>query len=248
MNPAQPRRNSGSPRTKDSSLPTYGTLGDQSSQFPRTYSIDPTPRVEESQSCSVVSLRGIFEQGGRFPAVFYRDRLRLAVAISSSVLQLHDTPWLPRILTSRDIFFLQKNNAPNPVMYQRPMLLKQLPNGEAQPADIETGIAGEHNPALLSLGCVLIELILGRPLHSGRAATAASRPGSGLDLMSDVQAARRLLDEVRMKSTNYERAVARCVDGKLHRRGRGLEDGDLCHDIYRDSQVIALLKRDLENS
>jgi hypothetical protein len=125
-------------------------------------------------------------------------------------------------------------------MYWHPVLLRQLPDGEDQPVIDQTGITAERNPTLLSLGCVLIEVILGRSLDSRRSARA------GVDLMSDYIAAQGLMDEVRMKSSNYERAVARCFDGKLHRHDCGLEDGDLCQDVY--SGVVALLERDLENS
>ena len=58
--------------------------------------------------------------------------------------------------------------------------------------------------------------------------------------------AQSLMEEVRMKSSNYGTAVARCVDGRLHKPGCGLEDGDLCQDVY--SGVVALLEKDLENS
>ena len=48
-----------------------------------------------------------------------------------------------------------------------------------------------------------------------------------MDLMADYITAQGLMDEVRMKSPNYETAIARCVDGMLHRHGYGLENGDL---------------------
>ncbi|KAK4040938.1 hypothetical protein C8A01DRAFT_15233 [Parachaetomium inaequale] len=224
---------------KQAATDTFGTLVDQHPQATRRYSVHPAPSADDSRSWSVVSLRDILDQKSRFPPLSYRDRLRLAVVISSSVLQLHGTPWLPSILTSRHIFFIQKNNSPNPAMYWQPVLLRHLPGGEDQPVIDQTAITAERNPTLLSLGCVLIEVILGRTLDS-RSARA------GVDLMSDYVAAQGLMDEVRMKSSNYERAVASCVDGKLHRHGCGLEDGDLCQDVY--SGVVALLERDLENS
>jgi hypothetical protein len=227
---------------KQTTTDTFGTLVDQLPQSTRRYSVHPATSTEDSRSWSVVSLRDILEQKSRFPPLSYRDRLRLAVVISSSVLQLHGTPWLPNILTSRHVYFIQKNNSPSlsPAMYWHPVLLRHLPDGEDQPVVDQAGITAERNPTLLSLGCVLIEVILGRSLDSRRSA------GAGVDLMSDYIAAQGLMDEVRMKSSNYERAVARCIDGKLHRHGCGLEDRDLCQDVY--SGVVALLERDLENS
>ena len=224
---------------KQAATDTFGTLVDQLPQSTRRYSIHPAPSADDSRSWSVVSLRDILEQKSRFPPLSYRNRLELAVVISSSVLQLHGTPWLPSILTSGHIFFIQKNNSPNPSMYWQPVLLRRLPDGEDLLLIDQTAITAERNPTLLSLGCVLIEVILGRTLDSRRSARA------GVDLMSDYVAAQGLMDEVRMKSSNYERAVASCIDGKLHRHGCGLEDGSLCQDVY--SGVVALLERDLEN-
>jgi hypothetical protein len=190
-------------------------------------------------------LREILDQKTRFPPLSYQDRLRLAVIISSSVLHLHGTPWLPTILTNRDIFFIQKPLSPNPAMYWHPLLLRHLPEGGPQLTNDQATIAAERNPTLLSLGCVLIEVILGRTLNSALIFTYQARE-TGEDLMTDYIAAQRLMEEVRMKSSNYGTAVARCVDGRLHKHGCGLEDWDLCQDVY--SGVVALLERDLENS
>ena len=227
---------------------TFGMLMDQLPQTTRHYSIHPSPSADDSRSWSVVSLRDVLEKKDQFPPLAYRDRLRLAVLISSSVLQLHGTPWLPSILTSRHIFFIQKNNIPSPEMYRHPVLLRGLPDGEDHPAIDNSSISAERNPTLLSLGCVLIEVILGKTLDSRRSPDSISQAskGAGVDLMADYVTAQGLMDEVRMKSSNYETVVARCVDGMLHRQHCGLEDGDLCQDVY--SGVVVLLEKDLENS
>lgn len=228
---------------------TFGTLMDQLPQTTRRYSIHPSPSADDSRSWSIVSLRDVLEKKDQFPPLSYRDRLRLAVLISSSVLQLHGTPWLPSILTSRHIFFIQKNNIPSPEMYRHPVLLRRLPDEEDHPAIDNTGISAERNPTLLSLGCVLIEVILGKTLNSRCTPPAdpkVSKNGAGVDLMADYVTAQGLMNEVRMKSSNYETAVARCVDGMLHRQHCGLENGDLCQDVY--SGVVVLLEKDLENS
>jgi hypothetical protein len=133
-------------------------------------------------------------------------------------------------------------------MYWHPVLLRRLPDGEDQPAAVndQTGIitAELRDPTLLSLGCVLIKVILGRTLDYSRRSPRAC--GAGVDLMSDYVTAQTLMEEVRMKSSNYKTAVARCVDGRLHRHDCGLEGGDSCQDVY--SGVVALLLKDLENS
>ncbi|RYP18300.1 hypothetical protein DL765_004020 [Monosporascus sp. GIB2] len=179
---------------KQAAVDTYGTIIDHIPQPCRRYSVHPTPGA--SGTWSIISLREVLEQKDRYPPLSYRDRLRLAVTISSSILQLHGTPWLPHILTSRDVFFIQKSssqqqNYPDPAMYWHPVLLKRLPGSEEQPIHEDTGIA-ERNSTLLSLGCVLIEVILGKTLDSKRC--APSKPG--VDLMSDYITAQCLMDDV----------------------------------------------------
>ncbi|KAK3303044.1 uncharacterized protein B0T15DRAFT_568749 [Chaetomium strumarium] len=247
---------------KQAATDTYGILIDQlpqssTSTSTRRYSIHPAPDSNDSHSSwSLVSLREILEHKALFPPLSYRDRLRLAVTISSSVLQLHGTPWLPTILTSRHIYFIRKPDSPT--MYWYPILLKQHhpplegkdqlePVSDCGGTTTGSSIMAKRNPTLLSLGCVLIEVILGRTLDQSRGGGSPNRQDVGVDLMSDYVAAQSLMDEVRMKSLNYEAAVARCVDdGKLHRHDRGLEDVDLCQDVY--SRVVALLEKDLETS
>ena len=234
------------PRQQAPTNDPYGTLIDQLAESARKYSIYPYPAaVDNSHSWSVVSLREILEHKTRFPPLSYQARLQLAVVISSSVLQLYGTPWLPSIITSRHIFFLRKNIPPHPDMYRRPLLLRHLPEAQDQPPllDPTSTIAKARNLTLLSLGCVLVEVILGRTLDS--AGCLPGREGAGVDLMSDFVAAQSLMGEVRLKSSNYGTAVARCIDGDLHKRDCGLEDGDLCHQVY--SGVVALLEKDLEN-
>ncbi len=235
---------------------TYGTLIDQHPPSPRRYSINPTSNTDDARSWSLVSLRDILNHKTRFPPLSYRERLRLAVVISSNVLQLHGTPWFPATLTNRHIFFLGKTNPPDLTIYQHPVVLRHLPEDQAPPPAANQTLAtvAGRDPTLLSLGYVLIEVILGRTLHS------VHRPprtgdnnggdddddGDGVDPMSTYVAAQGLMEEVRLKSANYWAAVSRCVDGELHERGCGLEDGELCQSVY--ARVVALLEEDLRNS
>lgn len=233
---------------------TYGTLVDELVQPPRTYSICPDSSAEGSRSWSVVSLSDILKQNSPFTSLPYNGRLHLAVAIASSVLQLHGTPWLPSILTSDHFFFfLKRQNAldpAHPVLLQHhpggvghPVPLEQFPEEENELVAPEKWLIAKRNPTLLSLGCVLIEVILQRPLNSRRA-PATSHTGGGLNLMADFVEAQSLMSEVSAQSPGYAKAVEGCFGAGRDRRGYGLEDAQLCREVYL--QVVVLLEEILK--
>jgi hypothetical protein len=130
----------------------------------RGYSLSPIRFSDDSDAPyhSVISLREILEQKDNSIHLPYRGRLHIAVVASSSILQLHGNSWLPDTLTSSDIFFLKKQDYP---IYCRPFLMRS--NSTAARKGKETS-PPFYNPALWSLGVLLIELILGRTLASFR--------------------------------------------------------------------------------
>lgn len=221
---------------KQTGMRSYGTILDNLALGVKEYSLSPSRFTDYSDGLchSVISLREILEQNDDSIHLPYRDRLHLAVVASSSILQLHGNPWLPDTLTSGDIFFLKKQDYP---IYSRPFLMRG--NSAAAGKGRETS-PPFCNPALWSLGVLLIELILGRTLASFRSPQEVSSP------LIDYSTAHRLLGEIRMASSNYGTAVTRCLGGELHNNSYCPESEDFCQEVY--SGVVALLERDLENS
>jgi hypothetical protein len=80
------------------------------------------------------------------------------------------------------------------------------------------------------------------PLAQATTAAAAATVG-GIDL-SDYLMAQRALEKAALPSWNYRSAMSRCLQGELHRLGRGFESKDFCQEFY--TGVIALLEKDLE--
>ena len=219
-----------------------GTITDHVSHAPRRYTVYPQPILDLSgtRCWPVISLRDVLENEDNTLHLPYRDRLQLAVVISSNILQLHGSPWLPDTIRSHDILFIRKHNYP---IYDRPFVMKQLPNN-----DLTIGKDGECipplcNPTLLSLGILLIELILGKTFDSLR---TPRDPVASSNLLVDYMVAQRLVGQVRMASSNYGTAVTRCIGGDLHKDSYCLDSEDFCQEVY--SGVVALLERDLENS
>lgn len=96
------------------------------------------------------------------------------------------------------------------------------------------------NKTLLSLGCLLLELI------SNESGSDLVHGGDGTALLPSYLAAHHALASAVLPSKNYRGAVSRCLQGSLHKPGRGLESEDFCQEVY--SGVVALLEKDLENA
>ncbi|KAK0615356.1 heterokaryon incompatibility protein-domain-containing protein [Bombardia bombarda] len=223
---------------KQAQVDCYGTIFDAFlHKSNRKYGLFPVqvPDDDDPRSWSLISLRDILQQENQLFPLPYRDRLELAVIISSSVLQLHDTPWVTSILSSRNIFFLKKQQSCHFPAYGHPFLIKSLPNEQRNypPTPVESGqeqgrgpghtsMSG-RNPTLLSLGFLLIELILGKPFDTLRTPSPGEqdRVGDrvGGQLVSDYITAQGVLDKVRIASSNYGTAVMR--GGGTVREGLG---------------------------
>lgn len=218
----------------------YGFITDndqQQARVKRKYQVFPleVEDGEDSHLWSTVSLSEVLRRSKPAPPLSYSDKLRLAVVIATSVLQLYQTPWLPHTLNANDIFFIQKQH--NHV-YESVFIMRRLP--EHNPT--YTTLNKPRDPTLLSLGFVLIELLLGQTLVTCEDPEKASNVA--LNLEETYIAAQNFLPRVRNESLNYFSAVHRCLDGDLHRWKGDRNDQDFRHSMY--SGIVALLKKDLE--
>jgi len=219
----------------------YGIIPDRLCKRKRCYvvhhPVSTTTTGENRGAGKMVSLRDILEGGRGLEPMTYRDRLQLAVFVTSSVLQLYKTPWLSEMPTSRDIFFLRGDGSPS---YGRVFVMAGSGvSGVSAPA-----FPMIRNPTLLALGILLIEIIRGQTIDSLRSPNEAFGVGGGL--LADYVTARRLLNEVYQASSNYGSAVRRCIDGEFERQSLDLDDVDFQQEVY--SRVVALLEEDLRHT
>lgn len=228
---------------KQKQTDVYGTIIDKSSQTTRRYGVYPvsTTREENTRTWSIISLGEVLEGNECILSLSYQDRLRLAVDISSSILQLHGSPWLPDTISSREIYFFQKQSYP---LYDNPFVMATLPNNGLPYKKDLPGTPLVRNPTLISLAVLLIELNLGKSFESLRTTQEISllKTSPFVDYITS----KRLLGQVWMTSSNYGTAVMRCLDGELHSHNLDFHDEDFCQEVY--SGVVALLEKDLENS
>lgn len=159
---------------------------------------------------SISSLQNIL----RDPKFTKQARLRLAVTLASSVLQLHNTPWIERSLEKENIFFLQRSTNPT---YDDPFICRTVDKThQANPSGSMPGLMSRiiRNQTLYSLGVLLIEIWYGKtldelhlpedgPLHTqDTPQQAIARWNTADRLLND------LYDEAGAK---YTEAVRRCI-------------------------------------
>ncbi|KLU86152.1 hypothetical protein MAPG_05171 [Magnaporthiopsis poae ATCC 64411] len=242
---AQPLARTGQP---------YGTIIDT----PRKYAVHSTTAAGFC-TWTTVSLRDALRGKGPSP-LSWRDRFRIAVVVSSSVVQLHGSPWLSQTLTSGNIHLFVDAAGELALSCGDPILVQSLvpsttPAGSSvvpmtEPASAAAAVAARRDPVLLSLGYLLLEILLGEQLEWFRApvqaAAAAAATTVGCNNFSDYRTAQRALEKATFPSGNYRTAVSRCLEGELHRTGRGFASEDFCQEFY--TGVVALLEKDFENA
>lgn len=108
-------------------------------------------------------------EGGGVVKINYIERLKLALALSYSVLHLYKTPWLAKTLDPKDIVFLreqQQASSKAACYFDRPFLAKTLSSTTPGAARVQQKQV-ENRPmdfTILSLGILLIQIIVGRQI------------------------------------------------------------------------------------
>jgi hypothetical protein len=195
----------------------------------------------DPESWSVSSLRSVLEDN-KFTR---HDRLRLAITLASSVLQLHETPWLDENWGKDNIFFVEKSGK---TMYEHPFVSQHfnptaLPTSAPVPASMSRII---RNQTLYALGVSLIELWYGKALHELHKPEDGELSGDVLvNLMTEWNTADRMVDELYQEAgQKYSDAVRRCIRCDFDRRASSLEDATFQKAVYHG--VVSQLKENFD--
>ncbi|OSS47845.1 hypothetical protein B5807_06485 [Epicoccum nigrum] len=198
------------------------------------------PPQDTSEWC-VVTLRDALKRGRRFPK---RDRVRLAVTLASSVLQLHKTPWLEDSWGIDNVYFVER---PGLTTYNHPYVLRgldtsasSLGTGQTVPKHLSRVI---KNRPLFALGIMLIELWYGKSLNElhEEADGPQSDANAQVDFITRFNTADRLADELADDAgKKYSDAVGRCVRCDFRLRTNSLEHVELQRAVFQG--VVSQLK------
>ncbi|KAK1758825.1 hypothetical protein QBC47DRAFT_436008 [Echria macrotheca] len=203
---------------------------------PRRYEVYPLGSPNSNGNWTPVSLASILgREGGK--TLMLGDRIRLAWVITSSLLQLGETPWLPRAPSRNDIFLTQQDE----VVYTADVfIMKKFPVSA-----VSGPTAGTMNVAALkALGVLLVELVLGQAID--RLHSEGSIFGQrGAASISDYDVSLGQLHRINtIVGPNYCSAVKRCINCEYFQSSLDFDDTTGKSVLVT---VLDLLERDLKN-
>lgn len=206
----------------------------------KTRNFDITPRkCAKLESCwTLIQLSEVLEnKDGKYPSLSYLDKLRLAWIISSSVIQLQETPWIPSLVSMRDIYFISREDS---LSYQDVFVMSRIPDITMD--NNKGAMMGVQNLALVALGILLVELKVGKPMSALR---PPAMPSSVPPVWIDYDNALKELDKVSISnaSLNYDTAVRRCLRCEFHQHQWSFDDERFRQYVY--DEVVSNLEQDL---
>ncbi|KAF5623742.1 hypothetical protein F25303_11710 [Fusarium sp. NRRL 25303] len=206
----------------------YGHLIDKACSQ-RHFQVCPLGSVINSDGWSIVTLEDVLEgKRGLRPLISLAEKVRLALVIASSVLQLSKTPWLPEALTPKNVHFFRRGNT---LSYEHPFLQRRLPEYSlkrlSSTAD-SMSYSLSSNPTLLALGMLLLEIILGSSLKQLRLPDEKGPDDDGL--IQDLTIANRMLEQrVSLINPAYKTVVERCIGCT---ESKELDEDEFRHTVY----------------
>ncbi|KAG8529092.1 uncharacterized protein KY384_005727 [Bacidia gigantensis] len=223
--------------------PEVGFLNDEADARYRHYIFRAMADAAERQSVSLRTLLVNADKEALRMSFLRGDRLRIAVILASSVLQLTGTKWwLESEWSSEDILFHNSSEVAGGADYSYPYLPWKLCTAKPNASKSSSLHFDHRSRALLALGFTLIELCFGRTL----AAMYKIEDGEAGDLSTRLRTADRLLRSVYNEmGPSYGDVVRRCLRQPFDVLDMNLDNEDLQQKVFDD--IVTPLAHDLEN-
>ena len=210
------------------------------------YAADPaiTP---ETRSKSLDDLLSCPISGPHKASLSRKDRLRIAVTLASSILELDGTFWLKPTWGSKNILFHEKTNQTSDPQYSYPYISWKLCKTDDNVVNyMHDSYPYAHyafrSPSLFALGLTLIELCFGRTL----AEMHTPEDGDPRGTSTHISTAFRLCNSVYYEmGTFYGDAVRRCLYQPFDVRDMN-PDNEECQQKVLDD-IVTPLNDDLLN-
>lgn len=187
----------------------------------------------ETQTMSLGHLLSCSGHGPHSASLSKNDRLRIAVTLASSVLQLDGTSWLKPQWSSKDIFFHEKNKQASDNDYWHPYVFWKLCVADkSTPDSSETSGPRKYmirSEVLYALGLTLIELCFGKAL----ADMHIPEDGDPNEATTKMTTAYRLCGSVFNEMGEfYDNAVRRCLHQPFDVRDMSLDNEELQQLVF----------------
>lgn len=181
------------------------------------------------------------------PDLFRADKLRAAVVIASSALQLYDSGWLGKGWSTNSVYFFRRKTRDlfEQVYVSRPILAKNALDC-ASDENQTPPTPYIWNSTLFQLGILLIELCLGKTIEQLRITEDLSLGASTPNALANLSTAERLLQGGQLSkeaSLRYQSAVNRCIYCNFDQESTSLENDQFHQAVY--DGVVAPLEQDL---
>ena len=141
------------------------------------------------------------------------NKLQIAVDLSSSVLQLYETPWLDESWGEDDVYFIQRPGAPSASLYEHPYVYRKFSSSAQHTHSIQarrTKIRVIRNQTLYTLGILLIEVWYGKSIQELQ--TASDLDCQGTPGVSWCTAEHLVENDLEFEAgKRYSDAVRRCI-------------------------------------
>ena len=176
-----------------------------------------------------------------------KDRLRIAVTLASSILELDGTLWLKPTWSSKDILFHEKTNQASDPQYSYPYISWKLCRTDENVADHmhDTSPNDYHafrSETLFALGLTLVELCFGSRL----ADLHIAEDGDPSGMTTHISTAFRLCNAVYYEmGTLYGDAVRRCLYQPFDVRDMSPDNEEFQQKVLDD--IVTPLNDDLLN-
>lgn len=216
----------------DSKAHCLGYLDDKHCQ----HQVYLSAREHPAQSFqSVLSLHQILNskqrQGALLASIKPKDRYELALLLSSSVLQLYNTPWLNENWTRSDVYLLR--TCPENTLAKNFYVTKRFCDTEIQALpDADPEFALLRNPSVFNLGLALLELTFGHPIEFYESEQDL-RDGKRT-IMTNRLIAERLIRQIEdYEGKRYSDVVYRCIYCDFGSRVTSFESDEFRQNFYK---------------
>ncbi|KAM7204679.1 hypothetical protein V8F20_003463 [Naviculisporaceae sp. PSN 640] len=223
---------------KGPEMECYGYIWDG---IDRRFELRPPEGISATDGRTVITLRKVLSGlngNPGLPPFGYPEKLRLALTLAVSVVHLYKTPWLPRIITLDDVYFLVEKDGKSKY---HPFVSKRL--REDVPAVRQATPSSSPRPVnltVLSLGALLIQVMLGKAVE----ALDMAREVESLDMdivLSKYEAGSQLSGEVlTCGGINFADVVKWCLGAVLE--VAGFDNDEFCQKFY--GAVVTKLEED----